>query len=80
MNDYNRLLSVLDALFGFEDKKRSTFRKVGQHYDERTNEYVILIEYRVRRGTNADRETAKRQSDPYVGKLLRHLNRRASLR
>lgn len=50
MNKWNRLLDSLDLMFGFQDKKKSTFRKTGQIFDERTNEYVITIEYRVRRG------------------------------
>jgi len=50
MNKSNRLLNSLDLMFGFNDKKKSTFRKVGQTFDERTNEYVVTIEYRVRRG------------------------------
>ncbi len=52
MNKWNRLLDSLDVMFGFTDKKKSTFRKVGQTFDERTNEYVIQIEYRVRRGND----------------------------
>ena len=44
MNKWNRLLNSLDLMFGFTDKKKSTFRKVGQTFDERTNEYVIQIE------------------------------------
>jgi len=52
MNKWNRLLSSLDLMFGFTDKKKSTFRKIGQTFDERTNEYVIQIEYRVRRGND----------------------------
>ena len=50
MNKWNTLLDSLDLMFGFRDKKKSTFRKIGHTYDERTNEYVITIEYRVRRG------------------------------
>ncbi len=68
MNNYNNLLSALDQLFGFEDKKKSTFRRVGQHYDERTNEHVIIIEYRVRRD--------KKQT-PRRGSLLRYINQSA---
>jgi len=48
MNKWNRLLEALDLMFGFQDKKKSTFRKTGQIFDERTNEYVITVEYRVR--------------------------------
>ena len=50
MNKWNQLLDTLDRVFGFEDKKKSTFRKIGHTFDERTNEHVITIEYRVRRG------------------------------
>ena len=50
MNKWNRLLAALDHTFGFKDQKKSTFRKVSQTFDERTNEHVIMIEYRVRRG------------------------------
>jgi hypothetical protein len=50
MNKWNRLLEALDAVYGFNDKLKSTFRKVRHTFDERTNEYVVTIEYRVRRG------------------------------
>ena len=53
MNKWNKLLDSLDVMFGFTDKKKSTFRKVGQTYDERTGEHVFQIEYRVRRGGDA---------------------------
>jgi len=50
MNAMTRLLADLDQVFGFKDKKKSTYRKISQVFDERTNEHVIMIEYRVRRG------------------------------
>jgi hypothetical protein len=50
MNKWNRLLATLDHVYGFNDKKKSTIRKVSQTFDERTNEHVIVLEYRVRRG------------------------------
>ena len=56
MNKWNKLLAVLDKVYGFADKKTSEFRKVAQHFDERTNEHVVVIEYRVRRGTKLDRD------------------------
>ena len=46
---------MLDQVYGFVDKQESAYRKVGQHYDERTNEHVVILEYRVRRGTKVDR-------------------------
>ena len=47
MNKWNRLLASLDRVFGMNNKERSTFKKLSQNFDERTNEHVILIEYRV---------------------------------
>ena len=47
MNKSNQLLVLLDRVFGFPNKIRSTFRKHSQSFDEKTNEHVILIEYRV---------------------------------
>ena len=52
MNKSNQLLTLLDRVFGFPNKRRSTFRKLSQDFDEKTNEHVIVIEYRVKvRGT-----------------------------
>ena len=47
MNKSNQLLAMLDRVIGFPNKIRSTFRKISQDFDEKTNEHVILIEYRV---------------------------------
>jgi len=68
MNKWNRLLNSLDLMFGFTDKKKSTFRKVGQTFDERTNEYVIQIEYRVRRGN--DGVVVKRNDNRLIDTIL----------
>ena len=48
MNKWNRLLASLDRVFGMNNKERSTFKKISQNFDEKTNEHVIVIEYRVR--------------------------------
>jgi hypothetical protein len=48
MNGWNRLLSILDALFGFPNKAASKVKKLQQGFDNRTQEHVIWIEYRVR--------------------------------
>ena len=48
MNKWNRLLASLDRVFGMSNKERSTFKKLSQTFDEKTNEHVIVIEYRVR--------------------------------
>ena len=68
MNKWNQLLDTLDRVFGFEDKKKSTFRKVGHTFDERTNEHVITIEYRVRRG--GDQVVTKRKGNRLFHSLM----------
>ena len=50
MNKWNRLVLALDEVFGFENKKKSSFRKVSQAFDEKTNEHVFLLEYRFQVG------------------------------
>ena len=62
MNKSNQLLAMLDRVFGFPNKIRSTFRKLSQDFDEKTNEHVILIEYRVRvKGTMKSAPRKKQQ-------------------
>ena len=48
MNSHTKLLALLDEVFGPDNKAKSSFRKVSQDYDERTDEHVVLIEYRSR--------------------------------
>jgi len=48
MNKRNQLLAVLNDVFGMENILKSQFRKVGQDFDEKTNEHIFYIEYRVR--------------------------------
>ena len=48
MNKSNQLLVLMDRVFGFPNKRRSTFRKLRQDFDENTNEHVIVLEYRVK--------------------------------
>ena len=80
MNKHNRLLAVLNDVFGMENIRKSQFRKVGQDFDEKTNEHVFYIEYRVR-GTGelvttprlAKRKPKKKLKDQ---ELLRQINAR----
>jgi hypothetical protein len=48
MNTWNQLQAVLDAIFAHGSKATSTIKKVQQGFDNKTNEHVVLIEYRVR--------------------------------
>ena len=68
MNNYNRVLDALNGIFGYDDQVKSTFRKVRQFFDERNNEEVVIIEYRVRRD-----DLSKR-------KLLQSINHRVGKR
>ncbi len=63
-------MAVLDDVFGMENKIKSQFRKVSQDFDERTNEHVFYIEYRVR-GKGDLRTTPSNRSKK---KLLRQIN------
>jgi hypothetical protein len=72
MNKWNQLVVSLDHVFGMNNKERSTFKKLSQDYDERTNELIIVIEYRVRvRG--AVKSTLRKKSGREQMAFLRQL-------
>jgi len=48
MNNWNKLLAVLDQLFGHGDKQQSRISQKGQGFDNKTGERVIRIEYRIK--------------------------------
>ena len=76
MNTSNQLLTLLDRVFGFGDKIRSTYKKVEQHFDEVTNETVILLEYRVRsHGMVVAKDVV---ADRQKSNLLRQINQLAA--
>ena len=52
MNNWNRLLTVLDELFG-HNKQRSRISKKLQGFDNKTGETVVQIEYRVKNITES---------------------------
>jgi hypothetical protein len=62
-NSYRRLLALFDEIFGPDDKLKSSFRKVRQAYDQRTDEHVVLIGYRAR-PKGAVKTTPKDGSNP----------------
>jgi len=72
MNKSNQLLVLLDRVFGFPNKRRSTFRKLSQHFDEKTNEHVIVIEYRVEVKGTLKSAPRKRQG-PSQLEMVAHL-------
>ena len=72
MNKWNRLLVTLDHAFGMKGKEKSRLKKLSQDFDEKTNEHVIVIEYRVRvKGTV--KSTPKKRSGQQHLAFLRQL-------
>ena len=72
MNKSNQLLVMLDRVFGLPNKIRSKFRKVRQSFDQKTNEHVVLIEYRVSvKGTM--KSAPRRQQQPNQMAMIQQL-------
>jgi hypothetical protein len=76
MNQWNRLVVVLDNLLGFEDKQKSSVRKVGQQFDNSTNEHVYYLEYRVRRKNEVKLQP---RPSPKRMQLLKAIQQRAAV-
>ena len=73
MNKWNQLLATLDQVFGMKNKERSTFKKLSQDFDEKTNEHVIVIGYRVRvKGTvkSTPRKNSGRRQLAFLRQLM----------
>lgn len=64
MNNWNRLLIVLDELFG-HNKLQSRISKKVQGFDNQTGETVIRIEYRVK-NTNESLSMIKTANDRLI--------------
>ena len=88
MNKWNQLLKCLDGVYGFENQVKSSFKKINQVFDNKSNEHVIIIEYRVRRSElsvkalkrKKDKEDGelRRANQVRVGKLIRDINEQAN--
>jgi hypothetical protein len=48
MTNWNQLLQILDRTIGFPNKASSTVKKVKEAYDDKRNEHVIWLEYRIK--------------------------------
>ena len=62
MTKWDKLLAMLDRVFGFEDRKRSSVKKRRQLFDEKTGEHVFILEYRVVKGEHSDPKKRKEAS------------------
>lgn len=63
MNNWNKLLAVLDDLFGHGDKQRSRISKKVQGFDNQTGEHVIRIEYRIKLATEGKGSLIRQAND-----------------
>ena len=79
MNKWNRLLATLDQVFGM-NKERSTFKKLSQVFDEKTNEHVIVIEYRVRVKGTVKSTPRKRSGQQHLAFLRQLMATQAKIR
>lgn len=48
MSNWNRLLMVLNQTQGFPNKIRMIVKKKAQVFDQRTDEHVFILEYRIK--------------------------------
>lgn len=78
MTTWNKLLASLDATFGFPTRISSKVKKLQQGFDNKTQEHVVWIEYRVKvtAGTTRPQTTAPQvqtvpvQRMPFLRELL----------
>jgi hypothetical protein len=78
MTKWNRLLAMLDQVLGFENKRTSTVRKVSQDFDEKTNEHVFLLEYRIRTDGKSVPKKQPIEQKTESRELLRQINAQAN--
>lgn len=69
MTGWNRLLAQLDSVFGFPNMVSSKAKKLQQGFDQKTQEHIVWIEYRVR-VSNSQRPTMNEDSDQCQASLL----------
>jgi len=72
MNNWNKLLKMLDVVLGFPNRKNSKVMKRGQGFDNETQEHVVWLEYRARAATEKAPEPPL---DPSGDKPKRDMNR-----
>lgn len=74
MTNWNKLLLMLDYTLGFfDDKATSKVTKRGQTYDNKTNEHVVYLEYRVRVKNGAPTQPREAETKTEETRLLKHI-------
>lgn len=61
---WNQLRALLDTMFGFTNRTRSTVRVIKQGFDNAKQEQVVLIEYRVQVKPPGVIESDQKRSKP----------------
>ena len=78
MNKQNQLLELLNNVFGFEQIRNSSFKKIKQEFDEEQNEHVITIEYRVetegKQSQKINQDSKRKGTDVKSLNLIRSIN------
>jgi hypothetical protein len=61
MNNWNKLLVLLDHALGFANRQSSSIKKVWQAFDNKSQEHVVWLEYRVRVGKDKPLELPNKE-------------------
>lgn len=84
MNKWTEVRDILDELYKVHPQRPSALRKVGNHYDKRTEERVITFEYRAKVGSRgfsrlppSRRKQTPRKKPESQLELLQKINQRA---
>jgi len=88
MNKWEQLLKCLDNVYGFDNQVKSSFKKINQGFDNKSNEHIFIIEYRVMRSELSakavkrkkakDAGELRRSNQVKVGQLIRDINNQAN--
>ena len=78
MKMWNKLLAVLDQVYGFPNMASSTLKKLEQGYDNETEEHVIRLEYRIKIGNALPPKRASRMLEQKQAQRIQHLTELAA--
>lgn len=70
MNGWNKLLAALDTTIGLPNKVASKVKKLKQGFDNKTQEHVIWLEYRVRVSNDATPKPDPRRQMALMRELM----------
>lgn len=67
MNNWNKLKQILDQLFGHGVNQQSRIVRKVQGFDNKTQEHIIRIEYRVRLLDESDKRSLIQNANDQAG-------------